>query len=54
MWNLEKMTQMAFFQSRTIDLGAKNKFIDTSGEKGEWNELGDWIDMYTLLILCGK
>ena len=45
---------MTFFQSRTIDLDAKNRFMDTQWGKGEWSELGDWIDMYTLLILCGK
>ena len=28
--------------------------MDTKGEREEWDELGDWIDVYTLLITLDK
>ena len=41
-------------QSRNRETDAQNKYIDSKGGKWKWDELGDWINLYTLLILCIK
>ena len=42
-------------QGRNRDTDIQNKWMNTKGEKGSWDELGDWychkyIDIYTLCL----
>ena len=32
----------SYLQSRNRDTDGKNKHMDTKGERGQWDELGDW------------
>ena len=42
MWTLEKCYRWSYWQSRNRDTDVENKRMDTKGEKGGWDELGDW------------
>ena len=42
MWNLEKWYRWTSLQSRNRDTDVENKLMDTKGERGGWDELGDW------------
>ena len=42
MWNLEKRYRWSYLQSRNRDRHVENKCMDTKGERGAWEELGDW------------
>ena len=41
MWNLEKCYRCSYLQSRNRDTDVENKCMDTKGETGGWEELGD-------------
>ena len=55
MWNLEKWYRWTALQDRKWDTDVENKRMDTKGGKwwGGWwcDELGDWIDIYTLICI---
>ena len=42
----------SYLQHRRRDTDVENKHLDTNGEGAGVDELGGWIDMYILLILC--
>ena len=42
MWNLEKWYRSSYLQSRNRNTEVENKCTDTKGERGGWEELGDW------------
>ena len=45
MWNLKRLSKWTYLQSRNRDTGVEHKLMDTKGEKGRGDELGDWIDI---------
>ena len=42
MWNLEKWYRWTYLQSRNRDTDVEKKRMDTKGEEGMWDELGNW------------
>ena len=42
MWDLEKCYRWSYLQSRNRDTDIENKSMDTKGEGGSGEELGDW------------
>ena len=42
MWNLEEWYRRSYLQNRSRDTDVENKRMDTKGERGGWEELGDW------------
>ena len=42
MWKLEKWYRWSYLQSRNRDIAVENKYTDTNGEGGGWDELEHW------------
>ena len=42
MWNLEKWYRWIYLQSRNRDTDVRTDVWTPRGERGEWDELGDW------------
>ena len=42
MWNLEKWYRCSYLQSRNRETDVEIKPMDTKGERGGWDETGDW------------
>ena len=41
-WNLEKWYRWSYLQNRNRDTDIESKRMDTEGEMGGWDEMGDW------------
>lgn len=47
----KKMVWMILFTKQRQRRRCREQSMDTNGEKGGWHELGDRVDIYTLLIV---
>ena len=46
-----KTVQMNLFANQKQSYRIENKLMVTKGGWGGWDELGDWIDIHTLLYI---
>ena len=53
-WNLEKWYRWSYLQNRNRDTDIENKCMDTKGERGGGEELGDWDWCIYTIVLCIK